>query len=146
MEIEGFDAKGAHATVKKLVGDELLEFWKENGSHFDQCNNSNKKRKVEKSRKGLNIGGKYFGSVAKLKDYLKSLLNSSPEGKPVDPQYHTLLEALLKLHPEFESKSVGLKTFSVDKHPSHPESKCFFIIREDGSQEDFSVTKCLEQL
>ena len=108
------------------------------------CNQTNKKRKVEHN-KGVTMGGKLFSSVSALKNYVISLLNGSAEGN-IDPHYHNLIHAVFRLHPDYDNKSKGLKTFAVGKHPQYLESKCFFVVREDGSREDFSVTKCLLQL
>ena len=140
----GLEINNHKATIKLLEGDELLEFWKANGSHFDMCNQTNKKRKVEHN-KGVTMGGKLFSSVSALKNYVISLLNGSAEGN-IDPHYHNLIHAVFRLHPDYDNKSKGLKTFAVGKHPQYLESKCFFVVREDGSREDFSVTKCLLQL
>jgi len=140
----GLEVNGIKATIKKVEGDELLEFWKANGSHFDMCSQTMKKRKIERN-KSINMGGKLFSSVSQLKNYVNSLLNGSAEGV-VDPHYHNLLVAVSRLHPQFDTKFKSLKTFAIHKHPEHPESKCFFIVREDGSEEDFSISKCLQQL
>lgn len=140
----GLEVNGIKASIKKLEGDQLLEFWKANGSHFDMCSQSMKKRKIEKN-KSINMGGKLFSSVSQLKNYVNSLLNGSAEGV-VDPHYHNLLVAVSRLHPQFETKFKNMKTFSIHKHPEHPESKCFFVVREDGTEEDFSISKCLQQL
>ena len=91
------------------------------------------------------MGGKIFSSLSQLKSYITSLLNGGAEGT-IDPHYHTVLLAVFRLHPEYEHKSAGLKTFAIGKHPEYPESKCFFVVKEDGTQEDFSITKCLQQL
>lgn len=140
----GLDVNSHKATIKVLGGDELLEFWKANGSHFDLCSNTNKRRKVEKTR-GINMGGKMFSSLSQLKNYVNSLLNGSAEGV-IDPHYHNVIAAVFRLHPDYEKKSRGMKTFSIGRHPQYPESKCYFVVREDGTQEDFSISKCLQQL
>lgn len=31
----------------------------------------------------------------------------------------------------------------VDYHPVYTTSRCFFVVREDGSVEDFSYNKCV---
>ena len=141
---EGLDLAGQTATFQRIEGDELLQFWKDHGSHYDMCNQQAKGRKDKKpSKSQLKFGGKIFPSSAKVKTYIKSLLSATKEGATVDPQYHNFLLDVLRLHPEFEGKSRDLKHFAVGRHPEHPESKCFFIVRADGSQEDFSISKCV---
>jgi hypothetical protein len=141
----GVEVNGQKGIISKLSGDQLLEFWKANGSHFDMCSQGNKKKGHFEKNKNINMGGKMFTSVTQLKNYVNSVLNGSAEGT-VDPHYHNLLAAVFRLHPNFEEKGVGLKTFAIGKHPEHPESKCFFVVKEDGSLEDFSISKCLQQL
>lgn len=40
----------------------------------------------------------------------------------------------------------GLKAFQVRIHPEFDTSRCFFVLRTDGTEEDFSYRKCLETL
>lgn len=40
----------------------------------------------------------------------------------------------------------GIKAFQVRFHPDFELSRCFFILRTDGTEEDFSYRKCLESL
>lgn len=141
----GIEVNNQKGTITKLSGDELLEFWKANGSHFDMCSQSHKKKGNFERTKSINMGGKLFSSVSQLKNYVNSVLNGSAEGL-VDPHYHNLLTAVFRLHPNYEVKGKNLKTFAIGKHPEHPDSKCFFIVKENGEQEDFSVSKCLQQL
>jgi hypothetical protein len=42
---------------------------------------------------------------------------------------------LLKYHEKYEEKVKDLKDVSVDIHPKFPNTRCFFIIREDGTKE-----------
>lgn len=141
----GIDVNNQKGTISKLGGDELLEFWKANGGHFDMCSQSHKKKGNFERTKSINMGGKMFSSVSQLKNYVNSVLNGSAEGT-VDPHYHNLLTAVFRLHPNYEEKGKNLKTFAIGKHPDHPESKCFFIVKENGEREDFSISKCLQQL
>jgi len=36
--------------------------------------------------------------------------------------------------------------FTVNVHPTHNDSRCFFVVKKDGSSEDFSVIKCIDNL
>ncbi|CAG9333956.1 unnamed protein product [Blepharisma stoltei] len=139
---EDLEFEGQSARIWKLEGDSLLDFWKLHGSHFDLCNNQSKN--IKKS-KAINIGGRFFYSTEKLKEFLKELLERTPEGQNIDPQYHNFLHALLRHHPSYESKSIGLKTFSTGMSEI-VNSKSFFIVKEDGSQQEFNISKCLSSL
>jgi predicted phosphoadenosine phosphosulfate sulfurtransferase len=57
-----------------------------------------------------------------------------------------LLELLMKGHPE-PDKKIGGQTcaFQVRRHPTW-KSKCFFLIKEDESADDFSFRKCVDHI
>jgi len=35
------------------------------------------------------------------------------------------------------------EAFEVGVHPSFEKTRCFFVVRKDGTKEDFSITKCI---
>ncbi len=53
---------------------------------------------------------------------------------------------LLKYHDKYEAKSKDLKGFTTGPHPEYKNTRCFFAVKEDGSKEDFSSTKCFENI
>jgi len=51
---------------------------------------------------------------------------------------------LLRSHPSAESKiGTGVEAFEIRQNPRFTKSRCFYLIRIDASEEDFSYTKCL---
>ncbi|KAH7278678.1 hypothetical protein KP509_38G052200 [Ceratopteris richardii] len=58
-----------------------------------------------------------------------------------------MLEDLLKKgHPDFQAKiGKGIKSFQVRVNKNF-DSRCFYIIRSDGSMEDFSYRKCVNKI
>lgn len=57
-----------------------------------------------------------------------------------------LLELLNKGHPEPEKKiGSGVKAFQIRFHPTF-KSKCFFLVKNDGSVDDFSFRKCVDHI
>lgn len=36
--------------------------------------------------------------------------------------------------------------FEAGEHPSYPKTRCFFVVRKDGSKEDFSISKSIISL
>jgi len=57
-----------------------------------------------------------------------------------------MLAELLDFHDKKDAKKAHLKHFTVGTHPEHIETRCFFIVKEDGSKEDFSCVKCIKNL
>lgn len=57
-----------------------------------------------------------------------------------------LLDLIKKGHPEPDRKiGKGIQAFQVRFHPLF-KSRCFFVVREDESVDDFSFRKCVDQI
>lgn len=57
-----------------------------------------------------------------------------------------MLELLKKGHLEAERKiGKGIRSFQVRFHPKY-RSRCYFLIREDDSVDDFSFRKCVDHI
>ncbi|XP_075476606.1 DNA-directed RNA polymerase IV subunit 1 isoform X1 [Primulina tabacum] len=55
----------------------------------------------------------------------------------------TALRAL-QFHPRWKEKiGAGAMEIKVGRHPKHEESRCFVLVRTDGTVEDFSYHKCV---
>lgn len=57
-----------------------------------------------------------------------------------------MLIELLNYHEKKEKKLQDIKNFTVGKHPEHPETRCFMIVKNDNTTEDFSCVKCINNL
>eukprot|EP01016_Furgasonia_blochmanni_P004456 TRINITY_DN11732_c0_g2_i7.p1 TRINITY_DN11732_c0_g2~~TRINITY_DN11732_c0_g2_i7.p1 ORF type:complete len:463 (-),score=172.26 TRINITY_DN11732_c0_g2_i7:111-1499(-) len=131
---------------------ELKAFWDNHGRHFQGCivknkegnGRSNSDRKGRHKRDQVSLGGQHFDNVPGVRTYFKNLINKTPNGESVRQKDHDLLAAILKYHDHGDKKLANLKSFTVDVHPEHPTSRCFFAVKEDGSKEDFSLQKCLD--
>ena len=53
---------------------------------------------------------------------------------------------LLKYHEKGEEKLKDFDFFEVNLHPKFTDTKCFFVVRKDGSKEDFSYVKCVKEI
>ena len=53
------------------------------------------------------------------------------------------MKELLKHHEKSEEKLSNCTGFAVDFHPVYKQTRCFFINKDDGTKEDFSLHKCL---
>ncbi|XP_010029845.2 protein EMBRYO DEFECTIVE 514 [Eucalyptus grandis] len=93
------------------------------------------------------VGPKEFGSAVEMFDYFFKFLHFWPANVNVNKyEYLTLLELIKKGHSEPEKKiGAGIKAFQVRFHPTF-KSKCFFLIREDDSMDDFSFRKCVDHI
>lgn len=95
----------------------------------------------------VTVGPKTFGSSVEMFDYFHNLLHTwSPNVNMNEYEHMVLLELLNKGHAESARKiGGGVGGFQVRFHPKF-KSKCYFIVREDGSSDDFSFRRCVDNI
>ncbi|KAJ9560066.1 hypothetical protein OSB04_005226 [Centaurea solstitialis] len=107
------------------------------------------------------VGYKSFETSVQIFDYFYKLLhfwppnlnvNKIPErgiGIDMDPQAHilSLISAFCKFWSRRSEKKMGagINAFQVRFHPQW-KSRCFFLVREDESADDFSFRKCVDHI
>lgn len=64
------------------------------------------------------------------------------DGEPLNAEDRAFILSLLRRHPNGRSK-FGTGVRDVVVHPYVGETRCFFVVRGDGTVEDFSIQKCL---
>ena len=94
----------------------------------------------------LEFEGVKYPSLEAFKSRFKGLITKTKNGSDIPEDGKNLLSALLKYHKNSEAKLENLKAFTVDFHPEFSSTRCFFIVREDGTKEDFSYHKCIHNL
>lgn len=61
-------------------------------------------------------------------------------------EHMVLMDLIKKGHPEPDTKiGVGIQAFQVRYHPTW-KSRCFFLIRQDETIDDFSFRKCVDHI
>ncbi|MCD7452364.1 hypothetical protein HAX54_016292 [Datura stramonium] len=95
----------------------------------------------------VSVGPKSFVSSVEMFDYFHKLLHSWSLNLNLNKyEYMVLLDLLKKGHSEPERKiGTGVRAFQIRFHP-HFKSRCFFVVREDDSVDDFSFRKCVDQI
>jgi hypothetical protein len=91
-----------------------------------------------------------FKLVADIFAETSEILHSAVSGVPVGDREKAILLGLLEYHPNLQKKlGGGVKDIVVDYAPQVTQSVfddrraiCFWIVRDDGSKEDFSARKC----
>lgn len=147
-------------TFKVTEGEDLKEFWQKHGGHFNFCI-QNKVRAVKKAQKArqqekretvkrakvsYEIAGVYYLDINKVKSKSRAILNLKQDGEKVEGNDSDFLKELLSFHEKKDQKLKDFSHFAVGTHPEHEKTRCFFVVRKDGSKEDFSITKCILQL
>ncbi|KAK9815372.1 hypothetical protein WJX72_002394 [[Myrmecia] bisecta] len=95
----------------------------------------------------VKIGYKKFKNGQEASGYFHHLVNTLTQGQDLNEyEFTVVLDLLKKGHPEPSKKiGSGVRAIQVNQHRTE-ESVCFFVQRTDGTEEDFSVRKCLATL
>ncbi|KAG9148582.1 hypothetical protein Leryth_018298 [Lithospermum erythrorhizon] len=84
-------------------------------------------------------------TIRYLSRELRRILYKYDDDGPLsDSDKHTVLRAL-RFHPRERQKlGSGAHEIKVGYHSKYEGSRCFFLVRTDGSVEDFSYLKCID--
>lgn len=85
-----------------------------------------------------------YPTLEAFKSRFKGLIMKTKNGEDIPEDGATLLKNLLKHHPKSEEKLKDLQSVTVDFHPDHNMTRCFFVKKTDGTKEDFSYHKCIQ--
>lgn len=92
--------------------------------------------------KPLTVGKHVFARQMDGLDFFKEMLNRYPIGERVSSVDAVDLFALLARHNDAAQKiGCGVDHFKVDKDGYG--GRCFWVVRVDGSQEDFTYRRCI---
>ena len=94
----------------------------------------------------VKLGPKTFESPEDAIKYLSWLLNTVTMKQDLNDYERMVVEAMLKQGHESAEKKIGesgIKSIQVNWHLEH-DSKCYYVVRNDGSISDFSYRKCVE--
>jgi len=168
-----FSFNDVEYTVKKCEGDDLINFFKEHGKHYEMCvemnkrknkknkkNKSKGKNKNKKAKKENNInmsqniplkeevtlGDKKFKDAALIKAETRRIINDTKDDEKLKEKDHKFVLDLLKYHHNYDKKSKDLDHITVGKPKDYDSSRCFIIVNKKNEKDDFSVYKCIENL
>merc|ERR1712187_586058 len=105
-------------------------------------------RKRQKDRnKPIIVGTQKFLNVGALRGRVKEILNSRNDGEHLKPDGSDfkLIQALLEHHPKGAEKRHGMVGIKVAQS-TQGDNRCFFMVRADGTAEDFSAKKCVDAI
>lgn len=158
---KGLDVEGTHLAIQVTEGEDMNLFKERHQKHLEDIIRQKKreaqglgddpqKKKKDRDRKkkqsAFKFSGEKYYDVATLKATFKGILGRTGNDEEIKEPYHTMLKELLQYHEKAEQKLSDLKYFTVGINPVYKDTRCFFIVRNDGSKEDFSMMKCLLNL
>lgn len=98
-------------------------------------------------RTTYNFGSFEFTSKDAVRKFFASIRESVGVGRTVEDADHlAALRDLFSGHKEYSlgKAGSGVKRFFVDYAPDHPNTTCFWIERNDGSETEFGLNACMD--
>lgn len=94
-------------------------------------------------KKAVVLGELKFDSKQEAKKHFSDILNKHPLGTELTNDEFDDVMSLLLSHPQADEKiGSGVKSLKIDQG-YNSSNRCFHIIREDESIENFSIGKCI---
>ncbi|KAG8659279.1 DNA-directed RNA polymerase IV subunit 1 [Manihot esculenta] len=85
-----------------------------------------------------------YNDIHRLSQALSKILNKYPVDHQLNETDKCTLMMALYFHPRRDEKiGSGAKDIKVVNHPEYQDSRCFSLVRTDGTNEDFSYRKCV---
>ncbi|XP_057993467.1 DNA-directed RNA polymerase IV subunit 1 isoform X2 [Hevea brasiliensis] len=85
-----------------------------------------------------------YNDIHRLSQALSKILNKYPVDHQLNETDKCTLMMALHFHPRRDEKiGSGAKDIKVVNHPEYQDSRCFSLVRTDGTNEDFSYRKCV---
>ena len=143
--------------------DDLKVFWEEHGSHYEMVTKQklrkmkkrkrdanggekNKRAKTSEEDKQFTIAGITYANINKVKSKYQTIMNTKDDGEKLAGYEEQFMKEIIKHHDKHDEKMKDFSHFIVNEHPEHTNTRCFFVVRSDGTKEDFSVSKCIKKM
>ncbi len=152
-------------TFEDPKDDDLKEFWEQHGSHYEMCQKQklrklrkrkreerqanggdDKRQKVEEEEKTYTIAAVTYANINKVKSKAKTIMNIKDDGQKLEGYEEEFMKEIIKNHDKHDEKMKDFSHFIVDEHPNYRNTRCFFVVRADGTKEDFSMSKCIKKM
>ncbi len=78
-----------------------------------------------------------------MKSKSRAILNLKKDGDRLEANDEAFAKEIISFHERSEAKMADFSHFEVGTHPNFEKTRCFFVVRKDGTKEDFSITKCI---
>jgi hypothetical protein len=93
----------------------------------------------------FNFAGEFFKTKKDVITRIQEILHSKES--VIHGQDYLFLYDIFMLHPDIDNKiGVGIKQIESRINKEYPKTKCFWIVRNDGTETDISFMKCLTDI
>ena len=101
---------------------------------------------MKRAKTSYEIAGVYYLDINKVKSKSRAILNLKKDGERLADNDEAFVKEIISFHERSEEKLGDFSHFEVGTHPQFDKTRCFFVVRKDGTKEDFSITKCIQKL
>jgi len=105
-----------------------------------------KQEKVKRAKTSYEIAGVYYLDINKVKSKSRAILNLKKDGEKLEGNDIEFVKEIVSQHERADEKMKDFDHFCIDTHPKFDKTRCFFVVRKDGTKEDFSITRCIMNL
>jgi len=147
FESLSIDLGGQVIVCEVAQGDALSECVKKLPRYVKEKREKEAKKRQKERQRPIMIGNMKFVNVATLRGRVKEIINSRGDDEQLKPGStdYKIIQSLLDFHPTGKAKAQGMVGIKVNKSPQGG-NRCFFMIKEDGTEDDFSAKKCLDAI
>lgn len=92
-------------------------------------------------RQDIVIGGEVFATQAEARERFRNILYKYRLGETIDVADSQFMSYAVQRHPDAAAK-IGLGIRSFEVRAADYGTRCFWVIRVDGSAEKFSFNAC----
>lgn len=139
-------------SVKKCEDEQLIDFWKNHGSHYELCCKGKKDPKGHNKKKvnttylvsAVQLGGQSYNDLSMIRAKSRAILNNSKDGEPLNENDHKFILDILKYHHNYDEKIKNMSYITTGTPEKYAFSRCYFIVNKENTKTDFSIQKCLE--
>jgi len=152
---KGFNFEGQKVEFSLGSDKDRGDFLRNHGRHvgkiiqkkYGKIMGKPQKEQEKKKFKGkIVFQGVNYPTLDSLKAVFKALIVKTKNNAIIEEPGKSQIMELLKHHDKADEKLKDVKDFTVGLHPEFKQTRCFFVIKEDGTKEDFSFHKCLARL
>lgn len=102
-----------------------------------------KREAVKRAKTSFEIAGAIYLDIGKVKSKSRAILNLKKDGEKLTGNDEAFMKDIIEFHARHEQKMKDFESFEVGPHPEFEKTRCFFVVKKDGTKEDFSVSKCI---
>merc|ERR1711972_575093 len=138
---------GANLKCEMCQGDLLQQALKLLPKHIRERREKESRKRQKDRNRPIVVGSQKFLNVGALRGRVREILNSRSDGEHLKAEGSDfkLIKALLEHHPKGEEKSKGMVGIKVAQS-TQGDNRCFFMVKGDGTAEDFSAKKCVDAI